>query len=251
MRTRALAQDVATCIAFFTRIPVPFAWQAPERFSQVLWAAPLAGVLVGLLVAGTCLALLGFGFAAGPAAAAALGVGLLVTGALHEDGLADVADAFGGGQDAEAKLRILKDSRNGTFGTLALCLGVLLRWTALAALAGSPSLLAAVVAAHAASRALFVPFTAVVEPAAQSGLATGLGDRRPAASLAALLLGALALLLCGPLYALVAAGALVFWSLVLAVLTRRQIGGHTGDVLGTLQQGAEILLLLLASVLLV
>src|SRR5690606_6276515 len=102
-----------------------------------------------------------------PAAAAVIGLaaGILLTGALHEDGAADVADGFGGGKTRDDKLAIMRDSRIGSYGTLALMLSVLARWIALTAIASAAeggTILWASIAAHAASRAVLPAFLARV-----------------------------------------------------------------------------------------
>ncbi|MCT8997100.1 adenosylcobinamide-GDP ribazoletransferase [Chelativorans intermedius] len=246
LRARRLGGEVLAAIGFYTRLPVP----APAvSFAAAQWAAPLAGAVVGL-VSGLVLAGASWlGIPAVVAAAMALGVAMLVTGGLHEDGLADVADGFGGGRNREEKLAIMRDSRVGTFGVLALLVAVLVRWAALTALAGAGAwaALLALVAAHAASRALLPLFMVLVPPARTDGLSAGTGRIGRATALGALAVGGLALAACGPGLALSAAVLLGVWFLALARLCRRQIGGQTGDVLGTLQQGGEAAVLIAAS----
>ncbi|MFD2236870.1 adenosylcobinamide-GDP ribazoletransferase [Aureimonas populi] len=249
---RALLSDIATCLGFYTRLPVPAGWQAVGRFARAQWAAPVAGFAVGLIVAAALWLGGALGLSPQAAAAAALGLSMLATGALHEDGLADVADGFGGGRTRHAKLAIMKDSRIGAYGTLALIVTVLIRWSALAALAsaGGPLALLALPAAHAASRALLPAFMMALPPARGDGLSAGIAGMEARTALAALALGFLVLLPGGVWFALAASLLLALWFLALAALSRRQIGGQTGDVLGTLQQGGEIAVLLCASTLL-
>ncbi|MBN8881520.1 MAG: adenosylcobinamide-GDP ribazoletransferase, partial [Salana multivorans] len=101
--------------------------------------------------------------------ALALAAGMAATGCLHEDGLSDVADGFGGGKTREHKLEIMRDSRIGTYGTAALGLSLLLRWSALAGLAGPVEVLAALIAAHCASRALLGAFMHLLPRARADG----------------------------------------------------------------------------------
>ena len=169
-----------------------------------------------------------------------------LTGALHEDGLADVADAFGAGRDREQTMRILHDPRLGTFGALAVAASFVLRTSALAAL-GPRDAAGALAAAHAFSRAAMVGLL-YLAPAAGRGLGaryaraatrarTGIALASGAA-LGAVALGAWAL----------PAGALAAVAASLAGRTaRRRIGGITGDVLGAAQQGAEVAVLLLCA----
>jgi adenosylcobinamide-GDP ribazoletransferase len=174
--------------------------------------------------------------------------GIALTGALHEDGLADTADGFCGGRDREEKLAILRDSRQGTYGVLAIVLSVLLRTAALAAIGDVIHAGLALVAAHAASRAALPAAMIGLTPARLDGLGAMAGTPRAGGAIAAALIGAAtALAALGPVrgaIALCLAGVMVFATVELA---RRQIGGHTGDVLGAFQQVGEIVILLAAS----
>jgi adenosylcobinamide-GDP ribazoletransferase len=175
------------------------------------------------------------------AAVLAVAAQVLLTGGLHEDGLADVADGFGGGRSRADKLRIMRDPRLGSFGALALVLALLARIAALIALAGPALAGAALVAAGAVSRAGLPAIMASLPPARDDGLAAGAGRPHPLRAAAAAAIGALlAFALLPPGAAagglIGAAGAL----LLIAHLARRQLGGYTGDVLGAAQQLAEI-----------
>ena len=175
-----------------------------------------------------------------PAAVVALATTIWLSGALHEDGLADVADGFGGGRTREAKLAIMRDSRIGSYGALALVLAVLARAGAIAALAEPAAVAAALVAAGAVSRGALPAVMAALPQARADGLAAKAGRPHPLRAAAALLIAALIalVLLGGTAPAALAAGALA--ALAVALLARRQIGGHTGDVLGAVQQLTEI-----------
>jgi adenosylcobinamide-GDP ribazoletransferase len=181
----------------------------------------------------------------------ALAATAFVTGALHEDGLADTADGLGGGRTRERKLDIMRDSRIGTYGTCALILSFGLRWSALAAIADPWKVAMALSAAHAAARAGVPAFMWLVPPARPDGLSAAAG-RPPTRSVAiALGLGAL-FLVCGfgPADAMIGLILLALTGLVLARLATRHIGGQTGDILGALEQIGEISILLLAAALL-
>ena len=147
-------RDVADALRFFTRLPLPTPPDADFDFNRFAWAAPVAGAAVGLVgvaALGTARSL-----ALPPPVAASLAVAALVaaSGALHEDGLADVADGFGGGATRERKLAIMRDSRIGAFGAVALALSLILRVGAVSAALGQGFLAAAgaLVLAAAASR---------------------------------------------------------------------------------------------------
>ena len=240
-----LIHDCKVALAFLTRLPArpePAAREASLAASVVMF--PVVGALIGLL-GGIAYALaFRLGLPPLPAATVALATTIWLTGALHEDGLADVADGFGGGRTRADKLRIMRDSRLGSYGALALVLGLLARAGALAALAAPWAVAAALVAAGAVSRAAVAPVMATLPKARADGLAAGAGRPHPLRATAAVLVAALiSVVLLGQAAAaalLAGAGA----ALVVAWLARRQIGGHTGDVLGAVQQLTEIGVLL-------
>jgi adenosylcobinamide-GDP ribazoletransferase len=177
---------------------------------------------------------------------------MLATGCLHEDGLSDVADGFGGGVSRQDKLDIMRDSRIGTYGVAALALTILARWSAIATLAAAGYALPVLVAAHAGSRALFPTFMRTVPPARPDGLSAGVGLIPSSTAGTALAIAVLISLLCLGIWGtLVAALTLAIWFFGLEALTRRQIGGQTGDVLGTLQQGGEVIVLAVACAVLI
>ncbi len=247
MNGRLLLQDIAACIGFYTRLPVAAAPDTGRRFAETQWAAPVAGALVGL-VGGVAAWITGlFGLPLAVAAAIAIGAMMLATGCLHEDGLADVADGFGGGRNKGQKLAIMRDSRIGTYGVAALVVVMLAKWTALAAIPTIGALVAALVASHAASRALLPAFMHRVAHAREDGLSAGVGRVDAGTALAALALGfVLVVLFVGIGAAILSALLLFMWFAFLQRLCERQIGGQTGDVLGTLQQGGEVIVLLVA-----
>jgi adenosylcobinamide-GDP ribazoletransferase len=207
---------------------------------------PVAGALVGLALAGSYAALLTL-FPPLPAAGLSIGVGLLLTGALHEDGLADTADAFGGGRSREEILGILKDPAHGTYGVLAIVVSVGLRMAALAEL--DAWMAAAVLpSAHALSRGGAAAVMGLVRPASDEGLGASyaaMTTRREViwAIAAALVIGVAAVgawVVVGVPVAVIGAGGV-------ALVSVRRIGGITGDVLGAVQQAVEILVLLLGA----
>jgi adenosylcobinamide-GDP ribazoletransferase len=248
----ALGEDFRLCLALLTRLPVSLgAGPSPAPLGDALRLAPLVGVLVGLLGAGGFW--LGWRLDLPPLATAllALAVGILVTGALHEDGLADTADGFGGGAGPARKLEIMRDSRLGSYGALALLLSVGLRAAALGDLARPGAAAAALIAAHGLSRAAFPLLLSVLPAARGDGLAAGAGRPAGDAVLLALALGAaLALIALGLGPGLVAILVAALATLALAALARAQVGGHTGDVLGAAQQSLEVAVLLTAAALL-
>lgn len=229
-------------VQFLTRVPTPrLAVFEPEWITRSARYFPLVGQGVGAVSAGVLL-LAGHLWNGPVAAVLALSVGLLVTGAFHEDGLADTADGLGGGQTPERRLEIMKDSRVGTYGVCALGLVLALKG---AVLATTPvwTAAAALLAAHGLGRAAAVVAMRLT-PYAPNGEA---GKWKPVPQgvrtgevLVALAIAAwpLALLPLGASLLGLAGGAVL--AIGLALLARRLIGGHTGDVLGAVEQVFEV-----------
>lgn len=237
---------ILACIGFFTKIPVTGYSDPDVRLSDALWAAPIVGLLIGA-VGASAFALAAFaGFSGNVSAILALSATIFLTGALHEDGAADTADGFGGGRDREQKLQIMRDSRIGTYGVLILVLSVVARWSALSGLSPLQALLA-LLAAHAASRSLLPVFMLRVEPARNDGLSANAGASGEVQALIAIAAGALALMLLGVTFGFITMLILAAWWFGLKLLCQNQIGGQTGDVLGALQHGAEIVVLMIAA----
>lgn len=237
-------------LIFLTRLPARLSGQASaEELGASTASFPLVGAGIGLVTAAVFSLGLTLGLPDLAAAVVALLAQVALTGALHEDGLGDVADAFGGGWDAEAKLRILKDSRQGTYGVLAIAGALLARASALSVLPAEVALLA-LPTVHATSRAAMVLLLATAPAARQDGLAAALAGvnlRRPAL-LGLALAAALALGVSGR-FGLAALGLSLVSAGAMGALARRQIGGVTGDVLGAAQQLGEVSGLLAASAL--
>ena len=243
-----LWRDLVACLRFFTRLPLPAAGpHAAPDLARLALMTPVAGALIGAI--GALALLLAFALGLPPLLGAALAVSALVavTGALHEDGLADLADGFGGGATPAQKLAIMRDSRIGAFGAAALALSLILRVAALAALLerGAGQAAAGLVLAGAVSRAFALLPLALLAPARAEGLGAGAGRlsiRGAAASGgAALIIAALlGLAALGLGRALLAFALALAAALAVASLARRQIGGQTGDVAGAAQQVAEI-----------
>lgn len=233
--------EAQLAIILLTRVPFGRLRDPVPPLAAAAWAFPLAGLLVGLIGGGAMGAALALGLSAPVAGGLALGAQVMATGALHEDGLADICDGFWGGTSRERRLEIMRDSRIGSYGTVGLVLSLGLRWLGLAALAEAQAL-AAVITVAMASRVAPVALMAGLPPAR----ADGLGEQGRAVGMASVLAAAL---IGGPPLLLLpqGGGALIAAALavaVLALVARRKIGGQTGDVLGAGQQASEIALLL-------
>lgn len=243
---RAWTDDLAAALRLLTRLPVPRHLPVDPDPSRAGRAYPLVGLLIGS-VGAAAFALAGvLGLPAVLCALLALAATIAVSGALHEDGLADVADGFGGGGDRDRKLAIMRDSRIGTYGVLALLLSAGLRVAALAALGAAAPVAAALPAVHALARALLPAVMLGLPLARRDGLAAATGKPRAQDVFAALGLG------IGAVWLLWGLGiALLLFAVAAAVaaglswLARRQVGGYTGDVLGAVEQAVETVLLLI------
>jgi len=251
---RQAASDLAGCLRFFSRLPVPrLPWEPADHplpdFRTMPRMLPLAGAIIGCVPAAVLT--LGQAIGLGPWVAASLAITalVLVTGGLHEDGLADTADGFGGGGTAERRLQIMRDSRVGAFGAIAIALSLLLRVGLVATLAERGTVLAAATAlilVASVSRGASLLVMAMLPPARATGASHAVGRPTPptlaVAGVLAALIGLLACL-AGGLPAAGVALALVAAALAglgMVRLSRARIGGQTGDVLGAAQQVAEI-----------
>ncbi len=233
-------------VAFFTRLPLPASVTADQRHLNKLHRYfSLIGVLVGGLCA-ISYGLLAQWLPPGVCIPLVIVVGILITGGLHEDGLADICDGFGGGFSRKQKLAIMKDSRVGAYGVLALILLLLLKFQLLLALAewGTATVVVALITAHAFSRTVAESLVHSL-PYARAGGDSKVGDLFDTTRRKELLIlvgSAMPLLL------------LLDWTTALVLLIslllarqgllrwfKRQIGGYTGDCLGAAQQLSELL----------
>src|SRR6266404_96860 len=235
--------DVLAAAAFLTRVPVPHL-ASPPNLARAYRAFPLLGAAIGAAVGAVDLLLLWIGLPAIAAAALALGAGAMLTGALHEDGLADLADGFGGGRDKAAKLDVMRDSRLGTYGSLALLTSFVAKIGALTTLPRS-EVLVAMIATHALARAPLAVLAAAMPYARADGLAASAG--RPdsvIASTACAMAAVIALVALPTATAVIAAFVAAGAAAIVAALAQQQIDGQTGDVLGAAEQVCEVAVLL-------
>ncbi len=238
--------DLSLAVGLLTRIPLPsfmFPSSTERAASHAAWAYPLVGLVVGSAVAAAAAFTLAVGMPAGLAAMFALLVHFLVTGAMHEDGLADCADGFWGGWTSERRLEIMKDSQIGTYGVLALIWSIGTKWILLSHLLlldGWPWLL---IASALTSRAAMVAVMYGLPNARKSGLSQQTG--RPPALSAVLALGVAltGLSICVPEQTLSIMLLLAAVTAAVAYISWRKIRGQTGDVLGATQQMGEIIVL--------
>lgn len=239
--------DLATCLRFFTRLPAP-ASMGSAPFGRAIRLLPVASLAVGACGAVPLALGASVGLPASMQGLLAVAAALLASGGLHEDGLADTADGLGGGPSRDRKLAIMRDSRIGTFGVLALAVALLWRLAALTTLIGEATTwgaAAVLLAASAVSRPLALVPLALLPPARDDGLGRGVGvlDRGALAICFGVGVGfGIVLPVLGGIGLGHAATACLLAPLASAGVTslaRRQIGGHTGDIAGASQQVAE------------
>ena len=241
-------REFGASLAFCTRLPPLH--DTPTGSSDIgraAWAFPIAGIVIGVigaLVHGIARRL---GLPALLAAALSVVATLLVTGCLHEDGLADTADGFGGGKTRERKLEIMRDSRIGTYGVCALVLSLLLRVGALASFPNAHLAVWVLIAAHGGARATMPALMFLLPPARSDGLSFSAGAPSVQSVGVAALIGFVILAIC--LHPVRGVVTMIYLAIVVALiawLSSRQIGGQTGDVCGALEQVSEIVILLAA-----
>jgi adenosylcobinamide-GDP ribazoletransferase len=230
-----------TAVQYFTRIRVP-AWvgHAQEQLAGAIRYFPVVGLVVGASGAAT-LWLAAQGVPAPLPAILATVVTVLMTGAIHEDGLADTCDGLGGGATRERALEIMKDPRIGAFGAIALILSLLLKISALSLMTPWTAM-TALFAAHAFSRFCAVLFSFAgryVGSAERSRAAPVVTQVKRGDVLIAAVFGLPALVLCGRDAIIAVIVALVLLGLLFRWCVQR-IGGYTGDTLGAAQQITEI-----------
>jgi adenosylcobinamide-GDP ribazoletransferase len=237
--------ETRLALAFLTRLPLPLpAELGAQRIGSAVRAFPLVGALVGGV--GAIVYTISDFLGMSPTVSALLAIAAMVmlTGGLHEDGLADTADGLGG-QTREQSLAIMRDSRIGTFGVIALFFVLSLRVVGLSYAGSSVEAACLLIAAAAGSRAVMPALMYGLPPARPDGLARAAGrpDRKRVVDAGAL--GALIVVaMLWPIWGLLAITCAAATAAVVAWLARRRLGGQTGDVLGAAQQLAETAILL-------
>ncbi|KAA2312066.1 adenosylcobinamide-GDP ribazoletransferase [Pseudooceanicola sediminis] len=233
--------DLLSALGLLSRLPLP---AHSGRGAEAAWAYPLAGAVLGALAGLTGMIALGIGLGAEAAAVITLGVSVMLTGALHEDGLADCADGLWGSHLRERRLEIMKDSRTGAYGVIALVLGLLARWIGLSALLAGDHAWLAIVGIAAVSRGTMPALMATLPHARSTGLSHAIGKAPPICAALAALIGGCIAVLCLGVSGIIAIFIAALAALIIARIAIAKIGGQTGDVLGATQQISEIALLL-------
>lgn len=244
-------QDIPAAFGLLTRLPVPVKEAlAVKRGAKAAWAWPIAGAVIGGSVGSVAVGLGALGLPLPLMALCALALQVILTGALHEDGLADTADGLWGGHDRARRLEIMKDSRIGAYGVIAIAVSLGIRGTGIFYLLAGPMPILALLAIGAISRLPMVLLMAAMPNARGTGLAQAVGKPGKKTSIIA---GALTLVIAVTCLG-TASIPVLFWvggsCFLLALIAKRKIGGQTGDILGASQQIAEIAAILCLSALL-
>lgn len=234
---RPQLRDLIRAAQLLTRLPVPGG--DGTRGAEAAWAWPLIGAVVALGQIGVGLVALNIGLPSSVAAGLAIAAGLLMTGGLHEDGLADCADGFWGGMTRARRLEILKDSRIGAYGVLGLIVTMGLRWALYATLLASAPL--TLLAGAMISRAGMAAVMASLPFARDGGLAAHVGKPPRWAVWGGIAVAGIGTVLTAGLVAGITASLIAATTIVIiARVAKAKIGGQTGDVLGAAQVAGEI-----------
>lgn len=252
---RSVRNDIADTFRFFSRIPMPKHWGDVSRapsFQRSAWALIVLGFVLGMISG--CIGVVGstIGFPAEIAALLMIITSLVLTGCLHEDGLADTADGLFGGASKDRRIEIMRDSRIGVYGMLALVLALAIKWTILAdrvEIYSIPELLTLMVALETLSRAALMCLWSFSVNASQTGLSASVNKPgRPMAILMCVL--SAGFLIVTPLSWLSIA---LFYAVLIGLLfvykatCSRLIGGQTGDTMGAFTILVQLTLLLVVS----
>lgn len=237
--------DLQICLIFLTRIPIPGGLVLSNpSLAQACRFFPVIGALLGVIGAIVLAVTHQFGLPQNASVLLAIAAIVIVSGGLHEDGLSDTADGLGGGIDKERRLEIMKDSRVGSFGVIALIICICLKWAGLAALPIGSAAMAVFVSA-VISRGTLPVFMRYLPTVKEEGLSAQVGqpdfDR---VAISILITLAAALIGLGFWLTIYVVLVLALITSAMAFWVKIKIGGQTGDILGAFQQIAEISVIL-------
>ncbi len=228
--------ELQLAFMLLTRLPAGKLKSHLPELAHARWAFPIVGCIVGGIIAASYIILSLLLLPSFAAAILAITAGLFSTGAMHEDGLADCADGFGGGQNREKKLAIMRDSAIGSYGTLSLIIIMGLRILLLSMLPAKLEIVTPIIICAVISRYAMVGYLCLLPAARQDGLGNqASGNQASGDNISALLLAGLIAL---PAFVLGAFGliyviiTIVIVALIWGVIAKYQLGGQTGDVCG-------------------
>ena len=228
--------ELQLAFMLLTRLPAGTLTSQLPELAHARWAFPIVGCIVGGIIAASYIILSLLLLPSFAAAILAITAGLFSTGAIHEDGLADCADGFGGGQNREKKLAIMRDSAIGSYGTLSLIIIMGLRISLLSMLPAKLEIVTPIIICAVISRYAMVGYLCLLPAARQDGLGNqASGNQTSGDNISALLLAGLIALPAfvtgafGLIYVII---AIVSVALIWGVIAKYQLGGQTGDVCG-------------------
>ena len=227
-------QEGQLAFMLLTRLPAGNLGLNVPKLASAVWCFPIVGIPIGLLVGLAYIGTYNLGVLPILASILAFSIGTLVTGAMHEDGLADCADGFGGGQNKQTKLKIMKDSRIGSFGVLALFFVIFTRIVSLSNLPPNQEVLLAVIALAMISRLVMVCHLSFLTPARDEGLGKDAGEPSITSLVAAAFICIPIVFLCG-LYMVTCLAIMILIAGLFGWLVKSQIEGQTGDTCGAAQ----------------
>ena len=231
---RRRLQEGQLALMLLTRLPAGNLGLNVPKLASAVWFFPIVGIPIGLLVGLTYIATYNLGILPILASILAFSIGIIVTAAMHEDGLADCADGFGGGQNRQTKLEIMRDSRIGSFGVLALVFIIFTRIVSLSNLPPHQEVVFAVIALAMISRLVIVCYLTFLAPARDEGLGRDAGELSITSLVAAAVICIPIVALCG-LYMISCLAIMMLIAGLFGWLVKSQIGGQTGDTCGAAQ----------------
>jgi adenosylcobinamide-GDP ribazoletransferase len=241
-----LIENLALTLAFFSRIPLPASLgnriSHDAKIGEAAAFFPIAGLIISLPIALVWFVSSSY-LPATIAAGLAIGLSLLITGGLHEDGFADCADGLGATPNRERALEIMRDSRIGTYGSLALILSIGLRWAALASL-GPLSGVFAIIICNVGARSAMTIAMQFSNYARPEGLGKQANTIRQSDFIAAIIIASLIAILCGWFWGFIALSLAYIAAWLFLKRLEHRLGGYTGDGLGAMEQIAEITILI-------
>jgi len=239
-----LWHDLKAAVGLLTRLPIKVdADRAMARGAASAWAYPLVGAVIAVFVGAVASAAIWLGIHEPVVAGLCLFTSIMITGAMHEDGLADSADGLWGGWTVERRLEIMKDSRIGTYGVLAVGLSLLLRFSAIWGLIDAGWLWAGLLIAGMGSRAVMLGLMGFIPNARKGGLSHSVGRPTTSTVLVGLGICILCLAIVGGWHVITFVLSAAICGMACASTAQRKIEGQTGDILGATQQVTEVVLL--------
>jgi adenosylcobinamide-GDP ribazoletransferase len=241
-------QDIILGISFLTRLPISHSLPYKRFIMQSAWSFPLVGSFLGFLGGSVSWVLLELQLPLLIISFLTIGTLILLTGGLHEDGLADMADGFGGGSNPENKIAIMRDSQIGTYGTLILILVIAIKAAGIVTLLGQDNTLncmVALVVSGSISRSLMVCVAYTLDHASEKGIGKFAGKPDSHTAISSIFITVITSIFLLPIMkAMIVLTLATLTATAIGLLAKRQINGYTGDILGATQQLSEVIVLI-------